>query len=166
MIRGIHHMTVHVRDLERMKRFYKEAFGFEDIGFSGGWSDNPVLDEIIGVDGSAAQSAMLCAHNCYLELFHFSAPASGSSRALDPQDYGYTHFCVDVTDIEAEAERLAGIGMTFDREGGKRRGRPFDVQIVKAIYGRDPEGNLIELQETAPDCVFAARNLPKATIAS
>jgi catechol 2,3-dioxygenase-like lactoylglutathione lyase family enzyme len=162
MIRGIHHVTVHVRDMERMKRFYKEAFGFEDIGFAGGWSDNPVLDEIIGVEGSAAESVMLCANNCYLELFKFSAPAPGSSRALDPNDHGYTHFCVDVVGIEEEVERLAGIGMTFDRPHG--RARAVDVSIVKAIYGRDPEGNLIELQETAPDCPFDASLLPSASL--
>jgi glyoxylase I family protein len=163
MIRGIHHVTVHVRDLERMTKFYKEAFGFEDIGFSGGWSNDPVLDDIINVPGSAAKSVMLCAGNCYLELFQFSAPAPSSSKPLRPYDHGYTHFCVDVTDIEAEVERLAKVGMTFNRPYG--RGKPTDVKIVKAIYGEDPEGNLIEIQETAQDCAFDARHLPKATLA-
>ena len=32
MIRGIHHVGVHVRDLDRMIRFYREAFGFELVG--------------------------------------------------------------------------------------------------------------------------------------
>jgi len=68
-----------------------------------------------------------------------------------------------VTDIEAETERIAGIGMTFDRTQG--RARPVDVEIIKAVYGRDPEGNLIELQETAGDCAFDARHLLKASLA-
>lgn len=165
MIRGIHHVTVHVRDLERMSRFYQEAFGFEDIGFAGGWSDSPELDEIVGYTDSAARSAMLCAGNCYLELFQYAHPApDDSAPPKEAYQHGYTHFCVDVTDIEAEVERLASIGMTFDRPHG--RGRPVDVEIVKAIYGRDPEGNLIELQETASGCPFEARRLPKASIAA
>ncbi len=45
-------------------------------------------------------------------------------------------------------------------------GKPVDVGIVKAIYGRDPEGNLLELQEPAPDCDFDARHLPKASLVS
>jgi hypothetical protein len=31
---------------------------------------------------------------------------------------------------------------------------------VKSIYGRDPEGNLIELQETAAHCDFRMDKLP------
>src|SRR3546814_5850668 len=66
-----------------------------------------------------------------------------SSDLLDPYDKGYTHFCVDATDIELEYERLKKIGMTFSQPG------PIDVGHVKSIYGRDPEGNLIETQQTA-----------------
>ena len=40
MIRGIHHVGVHVRDLDRMIRFYREAFGFELVGEPFGWRDN------------------------------------------------------------------------------------------------------------------------------
>ena len=87
-----------------------------------------------------------------------------SAVPCEPYRNGYTHFCVDVTDIEAEAERLANLGMTFDRPHGQAK--PVDVGIVKAVYGRDPEGNLIELQETAPDCDFDVRHLPKASLAS
>ena len=32
MIRGIHHVAVHVRDMDRMMKFYKDAFGFEVVG--------------------------------------------------------------------------------------------------------------------------------------
>lgn len=164
MIRGIHHFTVHVRDLERMKRFYMDAFGFTDPGFAGGWQDNAQIDEIVNVPGPAARSCMLIAGNCYLELFQYSAPKPDDSiRPRAPYEHGYTHFCVDVTDIEAEVERLSTLGMRFDRAHG--RGKPVDVGIVKALYGEDPEGNLIEIQETLPGCSFEARRLPKASIA-
>ena len=52
MIRGIHHVTVHVRDLERMRRFYIEAFGFQDMEFAGGWENSPEIDYIVDVPGS------------------------------------------------------------------------------------------------------------------
>ena len=32
VITGIHHVAVHVRDLDRMLKFYSEAFGFERVG--------------------------------------------------------------------------------------------------------------------------------------
>ena len=91
---------------------------------------------------------MLKAGTCYMELFQYSKPAPGHDRALNPYDRGYTHFCVDATDIEAEYTRLKGLGMTFSQPA------PIDVGHVKSIYGRDPEGNLIELQQTAAHCDF------------
>ncbi len=163
MIRGIHHVTIGVRDLEKMARFYSEAFGFWDSGYAGAWEPNALCDEVIGVENSAARSVLLCAGNCYLELFEYSSPPPESTAPLKPQDYGYTHFCVDVTDIEAEVERLAGLGMDFSRPHG--RAKAMDAGIVKAIYGKDPEGNIVEIHETVGDCVFGAENLPRTDMA-
>ncbi|MBL8267090.1 VOC family protein [Steroidobacter sp.] len=153
MIRGIHHVAVHVNNLDRMVDFYRQAFGFEvlDDGFS--WRDSEMLDQILDVPGSAGRGVMLRAGTCYLELFEFASPAPESSRPLRPFDKGYTHFCVDVTDIEQEYHRLISLGMTF----GKRT--PIDVGHVKTLYGRDPENNVIEIQETTPECQFRLNQL-------
>lgn len=45
--------------------------------------------------------------------------------------------------------------MTFSQPG------PIDVGHVKSIYGRDPEGNLIEIQQTAEHCDFRMDKLPR-----
>ena len=37
---------------------------------------------------------------------------------------------------------------------------PIDAGHVKTIYGRDPEGNLIEIQQTADNCDFPLHSLP------
>ena len=154
MIRGIHHVAVHVRDLDRMVRFYEQAFGFEVVGEKFGWRDDSTIDRIVDVPGSAARGVMMRAGTAYLELFEFSAPAPVSTRPLQPFDKGYTHFCVDVTDIEKEYERLKSLGMTFGSPG------PIDAGHVKSVYGRDPEGNIIEIQQTAPHCDFTLKKLP------
>lgn len=142
MIRGIHHVAVHVHDLDRMIKFYREAFGFEVVGEPFSWENEPFIDRIVAVKGSAARGAMLRAGTCYMELFQYSAPQANNTKGLDPFDKGYTHFCVDVTDIGHEFERLQGLGMTFPEP------EPINVGHVITIYGRDPEGNLIEIQET------------------
>lgn len=154
MIRGIHHVAVHVRDLDRMIRFYREAFGFEPAGEQFTWHDSTLIDRLIDVAGSAAQGIMLRAGSCYMELFQFSTPEPISTQPLRPFDRGYTHFCVDVTDIEKEYERLLIVGMTFGQPC------PLDVGDVKSIYGRDPEGNVIEIQQTSEDCTFRLDKLP------
>jgi catechol 2,3-dioxygenase-like lactoylglutathione lyase family enzyme len=153
MIRGIHHVAVHVRDLDRMIRFYQQAFGFEQVdAFE--WAPMPFMDQILGVPGTAARGAMLRAGTCHLEMFQFSEPAPTVTQPLKPYDRGYTHFCVDVTDIEKEYTRLKGLGMTFGHP------EPLDADHVKTIYGRDPEGNIIEIQQTAPHCKFRLDQLP------
>lgn len=154
MIRGIHHVAVHVRDLDRMVTFYEQAFGFEVVGEKFAWQDNSTIDSILDVPGSAARGVMMRAGTCYLELFEFSAPAPVSTRPLRPFDRGYTHFCVDVTAIEREYARLKSLGMTFGYPA------PVDMGHVKSVYGRDPEGNVIEIQQTAPHCDFRLENRP------
>lgn len=147
-------MGIHVHDLDRMMKFYKDAFGFELVGEEFGWRDSEFIDRIVDVPGSAARGAMLRAGTCYMELFQYSAPAPTVTSPLHPYDKGYTHFCVDVTDIEQEFERLKTLGMTFGQPA------PIDVGHVKSIYGRDPEGNLIEIQQTADNCDFPLDGLP------
>lgn len=48
-----------------------------------------------------------------------------------------------VTDIEAEYERLTAGGMEFHSEPVRVNDR------VRSVYGRDPFGNVIELEEVA-----------------
>jgi catechol 2,3-dioxygenase-like lactoylglutathione lyase family enzyme len=144
MIRGIHHVGINVRDMDRMIRFYREAFGFELSGEPFDWAGNATLDQIVDVKGSAARGAMLQAGTCYLEIFQYSAPEPEVTKPLHPFDRGYTHFCVDITDIEADIAHLTACGMSFT-------GRDWvDMGHVKTIYGYDPEGNIIEVQQCAP----------------
>lgn len=154
MIRGIHHIGMNCRDLERMKRFYCEAFGFRPVDEAGfAWADEPVMDRIVDVKNSASKGVMLRAGTCYLEMFEYSAPPPASDTPLRPNDRGYTHFCVDVTDIARDIEYLKTCGMTFND-------RDFvDVGHVKTLYGYDPEGNVIEVQECAPDNAFTLERI-------
>jgi glyoxylase I family protein len=154
MITGIHHIGINCRDMARMQRFYGEAFGFQpvDDGFS--WeAGTEMMDHIIDVKGSAAKGVMLRAGTCYLELFEYSAPPPEQPNPKRPHDRGYTHFCVDVTDIESDIAHLKACGMTFsDREFA-------DVGHVKTIYGYDPEGNVIEVQQCASGNGFSLAEL-------
>jgi glyoxylase I family protein len=154
MIRGIHHVGINCRDMDRMMRFYGEAFGFRpvDDGFS--WEAGAeLMDHIVDVQGSAAKGVMLRAGTCYLELFEYSAPPPESPNPQKPHDRGYTHFCVDVTEMEKDIIFLQQCGMTFND-------RDFvDVGHVKTIYGYDPEGNVIEVQQCAPQNGFTLEEL-------
>jgi glyoxylase I family protein len=145
MIRGVHHVAISTPDIDRLAAFYVDVVGFQPV-MSTSWSDRPIIDRIIGLPGSAARQLMLQAGNAYLELFQYESPAATpADPERSPADHGYTHFCLDVTDIDAEYERLSRAGMTFHapppsiEELGNGR--------LRAIYGRDPDGNIVELQE-------------------
>ena len=153
MIRGIHHVGINCHDMARMQKFYGDAFGFQPVDEGFGWAGEPMMDNIVDVPGSAAKGVMLRAGTCYLELFQYSAPPPESPKPQRPHDLGYTHFCVDVTEIEKDIPFLISCGMTFnDREF-------VDVGHVKTIYGYDPEGNVIEVQQCAPQNGFTLEEL-------
>lgn len=153
MIRGIHHTALHTADIERLTSFYRDVVGFEVIAESEfEWADDPTIDEIIRVPGSAARTCMLRAGNTHLELFQYARPPARSGDPLAVSDHGYTHICLDTDDIAADFARLRAGGMQFDRE-------PVDMGLIQTIYGKDPDGNVIELQQVASDHPVHLANL-------
>ena len=160
MIRGVHHVAISTPDLDRLAAFYTDVVGFEPV-MEASWSDRPLVDRMIGLRGSAARQVMLRAGNAYLELFEYSSPAPRpADPARPPSDHGITHLCLDVVDIDAEYERLSANGMSFhsppptpEEMGGSPR--------LRAIYARDPDGNIVELQEIIDgDVPFALERAP------
>jgi catechol 2,3-dioxygenase-like lactoylglutathione lyase family enzyme len=141
MIRGIHHTAISTGDLERSLRFYRDLLGFKEI-FSSGWEAGAEkADRITGLEGSSAKLVMLTAGNACIELFEYSSPQPRPGDSKRPVcDHGITHLCLDVSDIEDEYERLKAAGMLFHCP-------PQDMGGIKATYGRDPDGNIVELLE-------------------
>ena len=141
MIRGIHHTAISTGNLDRALEFYRDLLGFE-VAVEFDWAKGTEFaDSITGLKGSAARTAMLKAGNMLIEIFEYSSPVPKKGDPGRPVcDHGITHICVDVVDIDAEYERLKAAGMTFHCP-------PLDLGISKATYGRDPDGNVVELQE-------------------
>ena len=143
MIRGLHHVAIATNDIERLLAFYRDLFGLEVV-LDYTWQENVVADRVTALHGSSARSIMLRKGNAYLELFQYFSPqpAQGDAarRVCDP---GITHLCFDVVDLDSEYERLSKAGMTFHC--------PPQVvgPDVRTTYGRDPDGNVVELQEVA-----------------
>lgn len=141
MIQGIHHAAISTPDLPRALGFYRDLLGAEIVTDFEWPVGAEIADRIVGLRGSSARAVMLRLGNAMIELFEFHSP---EARPGDPErpvcDHGITHICLDVTDIEAEYERLRATGMRFNSP-------PQDLGAVRSTYGRDPDGNVIELQE-------------------
>lgn len=158
MINGVHHVAMATGNIDRIVAFYTEHLGF-DLIMDTEWADRPAIDEIVGLKNSAAKQAMLKAGNVFVEVFEYLSPVGKPGDPNRPAaDHGYTHFCLDVTDIDAEYERLLGAGMTFHCPPAPLS--KLGSGKIRAIYGRDPDGNLIELQEIMdPEFLFSLQQL-------
>lgn len=149
MIRGFHHASITTRDIGRLTEFYRDLLGFEVVLETAWDGGNPGADAIYGLSDTAVRMVMLRTANAALELFEFVRP---QGRASDPDrpvsDAGITHICLAVTDIETEYARLSAAGMRFNCPPQHAAG------LCKATYGRDPDGNIVELMEPEPGGLF------------
>jgi glyoxylase I family protein len=142
MIRGVHHVAISTANLERALEFYRDILGLKVV-FELGWpAGTEVADKITALKGSSAKWAVLTAGNAMIELFEYASPAPKQADPHRPVcDHGITHICLDVKDVDSEYERLKAAGMTFHCP-------PQNLDsVVRTTYGRDPDGNVIELQE-------------------
>ncbi len=140
MILGIHHTALSTRDADRLVRFYRELFGFE-VEFDFPWDEsNEAFKQSHAVRESAGRVVMIANGSSRLEIFEYKKPAPRAditSRAN--ADLGIAHFSIEVRDIEQEYARLAAAGMRFQSE------LVTQTPTIQMAYGRDPDGNIIEL---------------------
>jgi len=157
MIQGFHHAGISVPNLEAARTFYEKLLGFKVVGEESWEAPNPIYDQGVGLKNSQAKGYLLQGSNTYLELFEYSAPVPvGDPSERSANDYGITHLCFQVDDVDKEYERLQTLGgvvmnapIKFPQGGG-------------AVYCRDPFGNLIEFT-TAGEGYPAVRDLPAVT---
>lgn len=134
------HIGLSVVDIERSIAFYRDMLGLEPLCevFDFGGEDFATIMAIPKVTG---RMCMIGSDALRLELFEF---ANARPKAPDHpvSDRGYSHFCIEVEDIAATCERM--------RAAGVRIHSPvitFPGSGMKAIYCRDPDGNVFEVVE-------------------
>jgi glyoxylase I family protein len=142
MINGLHHVAIATNDADGMLEFYRDLLGLEVVVDYTWEPGNEVADRITALADSSARHIMLRKGNAYFEIFQYLSPRPTAGdhdrRVCDP---GITHLCLDVTDVDGEYERLLAAGMTFHCP-------PQDAGAgIRTTYGRDPDGNVIELQQ-------------------
>jgi catechol 2,3-dioxygenase-like lactoylglutathione lyase family enzyme len=150
-VMGVHHIGVSVPDLEKARVFYLGILGAVEEVAPLEWADNPFIDKVVGLEGSAARQFFCRLGNVQIEVFEYSAP---KQAPLDPQrgvnEYGYTHIALQVEDAAAVHERIVAAGLpvhtppaletiTTDPDGVKRG--------YTGTYCRDFFGNVFEILE-------------------
>lgn len=150
-IQGVHHIGVSVPDLAKAREFYIDLLGAVEEVPPLSWRDNPFIDAVVGLPGSAADQFFCRLGNTQIEVFEYHAPRPA------PQDpdrgvhhYGYTHFALQVDDVAACCRRLEAAGIRLHvqpdlstitvQPDGRKTG-------YSGTYCRDFFGNVFEILE-------------------
>ena len=148
---GVHHIGVSVPDLGQARQFYLGILGAVEEVEPLEWADNPFIDKIVGLDGSAARQFFCRLGNVQIEVFEYASPKQAPlDKERGVNEYGYTHLALQVEDIAAVHERIVAAGLpvhappelstiTTDAAGVKRG--------YAGTYCRDFFGNVFEILE-------------------
>lgn len=144
MIKGLHHIAITTQNLEALVTFYKVAFAAEIVR-EGGWvADNAAFNAAVGLYRQTARLTLLRVGDTHLEIFEFEKPATGEPIQTI-HSVGLTHIGFEVSNIQAEVTRLRALGV------------PFFSDVITGpaggsfVYGRDPDGNIIEMVQNPPE---------------
>lgn len=148
---GVHHIGVSVPDLDKAREFYLGILGAVEEVAPLSWADNPFIDQVVGLEGSAARQFFCRLGNMQIEVFEYSAPRqSPQDPCRGVNEYGYTHMALEVEDVAAVHQRIVSAGLpvhtppaleaiTVDEHGNKHG--------YAGTYCRDFFGNVFEILE-------------------
>ncbi len=141
-IKAIDHVGLSTANIARSIHFYRDLLGME-VTEQEDVENNPLYDHIFALVHVKAKSAMLRLGAMQIELFEFVRPRGKAPDLMQPvNNPRIYHICFEVADIQKEYERLKAAGVPFHYP-------PQDFGIAKAVYGRDPDGNVFELLQWA-----------------
>ena len=144
MIRGVHHVSFGVSDMDRSLKFYVEGLGFRLI--SDRTVKGPFPEKVSSIPGAHLRIVHLHGHGQGLELIEYLSPR-GDPTAPRPCDVGSAHICFVVDDIDRQREHLEGIGARFLSEPQRVEGGPNAGN--RCVYFLDPDSIIMEFSEPA-----------------
>ncbi len=136
------HIGLCVADLERARRFYREALGFAEEAV---FAVENTINDLLGIPDNVVMTSQMMRHgNLVIELIHFSSPAtiSGGLRAMN--QLGLTHLSFVVDDVDIAAAHLEACGGAVLRDTRTVFAFP-DADPTILIFCTDPDGTRIEL---------------------
>lgn len=151
MINGVHHVSLATTDIDRALGFYRDLLKLEVRESWHVEETDLTFQTIVGMKDASFRAAWLRAGNVEIEIFHYLHPAGRPVVPAPACDGGIRHICFDVSDLAGEYARLKAAGVTFFSE-------PQHVPAagVTTVYARDPDGNIVELQEIHAGSVIPA----------
>ncbi len=138
--KGVHHIALSVPSLELAKAFYVDKLGFELVD-EDHVPPSKTGDQLTQLHNADCHLMMIKAGNVFFEVFEFHSPKPEEQNMRPVCDHGYTHMAFEVEDIGAAYTFLEDAGVIWNSE-------PVEsIEGYFMTYGRDPFGNMIEIQQ-------------------
>ncbi len=143
-LRGVHHIGIPVRDMQRSLRWYGELFGlapdFVEI------AEGAETSQTVQLASAKLRFAFLPVGNTIIEFLEYEQPL-GRDFDLRNCDVGAIHVCLEVDDIHHVYRVLEEHGIAFSI-GPTRLGGAVEGEMC--CYFRDPDGIQLELWQRGP----------------
>jgi len=141
MIKAVRHIGLVVADLDAAVHFWHDILGLKIERRADECGAH--LDAMLGLKDVRVTTIKLSAPDkSIIELLYFDSHPDKPQWDGQPFSTGFTHVALEVDNLDQIWEKLSGLGMTF----------PAKPQLTpdgyaKVIYGKGPEGVLLELVE-------------------
>jgi catechol 2,3-dioxygenase-like lactoylglutathione lyase family enzyme len=140
------HTNLTGRDWRKLARFYCEVLGCvpkpPERDLSGDWLGDLTSLEKAHLTGVHLQLPGLGDGGPTLEIFSYDQMVAGSLPVVNEPGFGHLAFLVEDVDAGLAAVLAAG-GAALGRVATTE---VKGVGILRVVYARDPEGNIVELQ--------------------
>ena len=135
-----HHTAFSVEDYETAKAFFVAMLGFRVENEMKNRAE-PALGITVGMPGARCDWAMLERQGHRIELFKWLEP-EGRPHGRHQADIGYTHICMQVSDVTEAWRRVTAAGWEAFSEPQSLRGG-----AARPVYIIGPEGCIVEFLE-------------------
>jgi lactoylglutathione lyase len=141
------HTNLIARDWKRLVRFYSEVFGCEpkppERDMSGAWLDQLTFLQNAHLSGVHLRLPGYGDERLTLEIFSYTQLVEPELPSANRCGFGHIAFAVDDVDEALQAVITAG-GSTV---GNIVTTEVSGLGVLRVVYARDPEGNIVELQK-------------------
>lgn len=140
------HTNLTARDWRRLAAFYREVFGctprLPERDLSGAWLDSLTALESAHLTGIHLVLPGYGPEGPTLEIFSYDSLLDRPDPVVNERGFGHLAFLVDDVPAALKAVRDAGGGAIGEVATTQIDG----VGTLTVVYAKDPEGNILELQ--------------------
>lgn len=145
-IKKFRHIALIVKDMNSIIEFYVNTFGCivkRDFEIN-----SEEFQKGIGIENASARCVHLVIPDSEveIELFQFYKPHNSEIRKQEINDSGIRHFAIVIENMKDAIVELKSKGILIHSDP-IRFEKPKEIKGFCFVYIKDPEGNIIELNE-------------------